>query len=147
MSRIYGIGNDIVKISRIISSFERNGDKFLNRAFHPEEIKQFKELQTINKENAFNYLAGRWAGKESIYKALEGKDRSKLNFQNIRIFNKPSGKPYFDLLSPTNEYVKSLGVTNIHLSISHDTDYCIANVILECSADASEDFTNNKEDK
>ncbi|KAN0035346.1 hypothetical protein ACTA71_004611 [Dictyostelium dimigraforme] len=160
MNRIFGIGNDIVKISRLESSFKRHGDKFLKRAFNEVEISIFKSLNPstsvtesindnddendneINNNNnnnnnnndnkrGFEYLAGRWAAKESIYKAIGNQDRSKLNFQNIQILNESNGRPFVNLLEPTQSYFKELGINKIHISISHDTDYAISNVILE----------------
>ncbi|KYR02237.1 hypothetical protein DLAC_01061 [Tieghemostelium lacteum] len=132
MSKIIGIGNDIIKISRIKSSFEKGGDRFLKRAFHDEEINNFKELFLINNEKGIEYLAGRWAAKESIYKAFGGQERSKLGFPNIKILNEQiTGKPIVNLQPPTFEYAKELGVKNIHIAISHDSDFAIANVILE----------------
>ncbi|KAM9966433.1 hypothetical protein ACTFIR_006649 [Dictyostelium discoideum] len=155
MNKIFGIGNDIVKISRLESSFKRHGDKFLKRAFNEVEISIFKSLNPTasitesiddndnnelnnnnnnnNKNNnrGFEYLAGRWAAKESIYKAIGNQDRSKLNFQNIQILNESNGRPYVNLLEPTQSYFKELGINKIHLAISHDTDYAISNVILE----------------
>ncbi|KAN0003746.1 hypothetical protein ACTFIZ_009886 [Dictyostelium cf. discoideum] len=149
MNRIFGIGNDIVKISRLESSFKRHGDKFLKRAFNEVEISIFKSLipttsitESINDNDSnnnnnnnnnnrgFEYLAGRWAAKESIYKAIGNQDRSKLNFQNIQILNESNGRPYVNLLEPTQSYFKELGINKIHLAISHDTDYAISNVIL-----------------
>ncbi|KAF2070896.1 hypothetical protein CYY_007779 [Polysphondylium violaceum] len=134
-SRIYGIGNDIVKVSRLKSSFERHGDKFLKRAFHDDEIVVFKQIFNENNDRAFQFLGGRWAAKESIYKALGNQERSKLNFQNIRIFNHTNGKPYVDLLDPTNQYFRELGIDTIHLAISHEDEYAISNVILETTLD------------
>ncbi|KAK5577583.1 hypothetical protein RB653_002526 [Dictyostelium firmibasis] len=156
MNKLFGIGNDIVKISRLEASFKRHGDKFLKRAFNDVEISIFKSLNPtpsiteginensnsdINNENnnnnnnsnkrGFEYLAGRWAAKESIYKAIGNQDRSKLNFQNIQILNEPNGRPYVNLLEPTQTYFKELGINKIHIAISHDTDYAISNVILE----------------
>ncbi|EGC40378.1 hypothetical protein DICPUDRAFT_74089 [Dictyostelium purpureum] len=131
MSKIFGIGNDIVKISRLQSSFERHGEKFLKRAFSDKEIQTFQSLSTEDNSRKWEYLAGRWSAKESIYKAIGDQERSKLNFQNIEIFNEPNGKPYVHLLEPTKSYFKNLGIDKIHIAISHDTDYAIANVMLE----------------
>ena len=42
MSRVFGIGNDIVNISRIRRLLNsKHGNRFLNRAFHPNEINYF----------------------------------------------------------------------------------------------------------
>ncbi|KAN0037046.1 hypothetical protein ACTFIV_002378 [Dictyostelium citrinum] len=155
MNKIFGIGNDIVKISRLEASFKRHGDRFLKRAFNEIEISIFKSLnptppitESINdndnecngnnnnnnnnqNKRGFEYLAGRWAAKESIYKAIGNQDRTMLNFQNIQILNESNGRPYVNLLEPTQSYFKKLGINKIHIAISHDSDYAISNVILE----------------
>ena len=41
---ILGIGTDIVNIERIESIFSKYGDVFLNKNFHPLEIKKFHSL-------------------------------------------------------------------------------------------------------
>ncbi|EGG21706.1 hypothetical protein DFA_01592 [Cavenderia fasciculata] len=127
--KIYGIGNDIVKISR----FSKNSDneRFLRRAFHQQEIDRFYHLKTVNQEKALQYLAGRWAAKESVYKAFRGIDRSRLPFPNIKIASRDDGSPVVELQDSTMELANQLNIANIHLSISHDEDYAIANVILE----------------
>ncbi|EFA85403.1 hypothetical protein PPL_02406 [Heterostelium album PN500] len=129
--KILGIGNDIVKISRFTVNSEN--ERFLKRAFHPVEIEKFKELKLQSQQNALQYLAGRWAAKESVYKAFKGIERAKLNFQNIRILSNSDGSPYVDLIENSLDLSKQLNVTDIHISISHDTDYAIANKSISIS--------------
>ncbi|GAM28581.1 hypothetical protein SAMD00019534_117570 [Acytostelium subglobosum LB1] len=138
--RILGIGTDIVKIARFTNNSEN--ERFLKRAFHTDEINRFNDLKrTVSDQSALQYLAGRWAAKESVYKAFGGRDRARLNFQNIRIMTNERGTPYVDLVGNTRELANELDVSTIHLSISHDTDYAVANAIIEHYYNQSQDTT------
>ena len=52
---IVGIGIDLVKISRFRDILKRKGDKFINRIYHINEIKN----RPINKEKEIQYFASR----------------------------------------------------------------------------------------
>ena len=62
---IIGTGIDIIEISRIRSSVDQWGGRFLQRVFNPEEI-AYAQAHTI----PYPHYAGRFAAKEAIYKAL-----------------------------------------------------------------------------
>ena len=57
-----------------------------------------------------------------------GKDCS---FQDITILNNEKGAPYVTLTGAAKQKADSLGITKIHISISHEQHYCIATVIGE----------------
>jgi len=82
-------------------------------------------------QRPFEYLASLWAVKEAVYKAFGGVDRKRLNFPNIRLVHGPSGKPDVVLEGGTKELATEMGVTNVHVAITHDHCYVVVNVILE----------------
>ena len=55
------IGTDIIQISRIEKSLEKFGDKFKAKFLNDSELKLVKKTES---------LAGFWAAKEAIAKAL-----------------------------------------------------------------------------
>jgi hypothetical protein len=55
--RIVGVGIDLVNIPRINSVLVRFGNRFLTRAFHPEEIAQYSSFTT--RERGLEYLSSR----------------------------------------------------------------------------------------
>lgn len=69
------LGIDLTKISR----FENQNKRFLTKALHPEEIKEYEQT-----ENKAAYLATRWAIKEALFKA----DNNLFSFSGIRILKK-----------------------------------------------------------
>jgi len=99
-------GCDIVKISR----FNNIDKKTLEKIFHKSEIKKSK----MNQET----IAGIFAAKESCKKVFND-----LHWQDIEIRKKRNGKPLLVL-------GKNKNIINYDLSISHDGDYAIANVVF-----------------
>ena len=62
---IYGIGTDIVELSRVQETYNRFGDHFVNRLLMDEE----RELFAKNKWPV-RFLAMRFAAKEATVKAM-----------------------------------------------------------------------------
>ncbi len=124
---ITGIGNDIVEIERIADVYHRN-EGFVRRILTETEQKFL-----INKspERRIEFLAGRFAAKEAMAKALGTGIGSKLSFLDMEILPDESGKPI--LVLNQQVYKKELiqANTRIHLSISHSRLFAIAHVVIE----------------
>ena len=124
---IYGIGTDIVKISRIENTIKQYGDRFINRIFTEEE----KQKAFKRKQQAPTF-AKMFAAKEAFIKALGGSFG--INWKDMCIQNDTQGKPVITLHSKALEHLNNdlndLPYA-IHLSLSDDTDYAIAYVIIE----------------
>ena len=122
-----GIGTDILEIARLENVLVRSGGKFLEHILTPEE----REIAEKKGRAATGFYAGRWTAKEAVSKMLGtgiGKDCS---FQDISILNNEKGAPYVILSGAAKEKADSLGITRIHISISHEQHYCVATVIGE----------------
>jgi len=135
---IFGIGNDLIAICRIQQTYIRFGNRFLNRFLNPHELNDFRSRcgaeahsspQLPNR--AYEHLASLWAVKESVYKAFGGVDRKRLNFTNIKLTYTAKGKPEVEFEGATKELAQELGITRVHVAITHDGDYVVANAILE----------------
>ena len=114
---IKGTGVDIVNVPRITKLINEHGSRFLEKILSPEEI---EKMPSASREH---YAAGRFAAKEALVKAAG----TLFSFSGISVLNTDDGKPFF-----------SGGITDqnasdekIHLTISHDTDYAAAFVIIE----------------
>jgi holo-[acyl-carrier protein] synthase len=55
---MHGIGCDLTHIPRVARLLSKFGDRFLNRAFHAEEIARYRSFS--NPEQAAAFLAGRF---------------------------------------------------------------------------------------
>ena len=121
---IVGIGTDIVQINRIEKLYNEYGKIFLLKNFHPDEIKIFNNL---NENHKINYLAKRFAGKESISKALGEGIGKNLSFKNIAILNRDNGAPYVNIDLNSEELCKNY---KIDISLSDDYPIAIAFVVI-----------------
>lgn len=123
---IYGIGVDIVKISRIRDAMERWGKRFLDRLFTDVE-KEYCQ----HRENAAARYALRFAAKEALSKALGVGMRRGVHCQQIEVVNDFSGKPSFRLYGKAKAVCEEIEIRNSFLSLSDDGEYAVAMVVLE----------------
>jgi len=123
--KIFGIGTDIVKISRIKKSFKNK--LFLPRIFSKEEV-----LKCKKNTNNFNCFAKRFAAKEAFSKALGTGVAKGIHFNEIIILNEKNGKPFIKLIANTKKIVKKKikKKYRISLSISDERDYAVAFVTI-----------------
>jgi holo-[acyl-carrier protein] synthase len=112
---IVGIGIDITEVNRLRKAMEKWGKSFSHRIFTEEELKSAGA-----KVNKYQHLAGRFAAKEAIFKAVGD---SSIGFKDIEIQNDKSGKPFCRFF---NGKGKNLIV---NISISHVKTYAVANAI------------------
>lgn len=112
---ITGTGIDIVNINRIKKSLSEYSEKFIEKILSVEEI---KIIPAARKEE---FIAGRFAAKEALVKATG----LTFSFSSVTILNDEKGKPF---IKSVPENIKN---KKIHISISHDTDYAAASVIIE----------------
>ena len=123
---IFGIGTDIVKISRIqeMKSLSRFADKILS----PEE---HKIASLYKDEKLATFLAKQFAGKEAISKAFGTGIREPILFKDIEILRDENGKPLLNPLAGVKKTIIDLGITKSHVSLADENDYAIAFAILE----------------
>lgn len=116
---IKGIGIDIVEIKRVKKLIKQYNKRFLERTFTSIEIQYCQ-----SKPNPAQHFAGKFAAKEALIKAF-GKP---LTLNEIEVENIAGKRPYIKLYGKAK---KLLSKINILVSISHDHEYAIAEVILE----------------
>ena len=123
---IFGIGTDITQCKRVEAVYRKSGEQFLKRILTPAEL-QLAE----NRSNMTEFLAGRWAAKEALAKALGCGLGESCSFQDIEILPDPVNKPLVTLKGKALQTAKQAGIGKIHLSISHEREYATAMVVLE----------------
>jgi len=109
------VGTDIVSIKRVKDSIEKFGDRFLDRFLSKSEQNLSSKVESI---------AGYWASKEAISKALGCGIGKELSFLDIEIKKDSKNAPFFIIKNG------KFKVRESSLSISHESDYAIAVVIL-----------------
>lgn len=120
---IFGIGIDLVKVSRIKNALGKFPKRFRSRIFTKNEI-AFCEKRS----NYYLSYAVRFAAKEAFAKALGTGLRGKISWQEIEVVDDELSKPS---LVVTGKALKILGERKVHLSLSHTEDYATAIVIIE----------------
>ena len=119
-----GHGIDIVEIERIKNLLEKLGSSY--------EIRCFTEIELITAKsnvNCIQFLAGRFAAKEAIIKALGTGWSQGIAPTDIEIQRLSTGQPSVILYGKCQEIASELGVVTWLLSISHTTSYAVASAI------------------
>ncbi|MDA9561146.1 holo-ACP synthase [Gammaproteobacteria bacterium] len=123
---IYGIGTDIVNISRFkkMKSIKSFSEKILSE----DEI---KICSTFNEEKLIKYLAKQFACKEALSKAFGTGIRKPILFKELEILRDENGKPDFNPLGDVKKTLINLGITKTHVSLADESEHAIAFAILE----------------
>lgn len=129
---IYGIGTDIVQISRMQDALVRNGERFAEKILGPEELIIYRERKALVEARGLRYLATRFAAKEAFSKAVGMGMRAPMNWHAIQTLNNEQGQPVVHTYDDMLHWMRERGL-NTRISVSDETDYAIAFVVLEQS--------------
>ena len=121
INMIIGIGIDIIEISRIKKSIDKYKDHFLDKIFTPGEIEYCN-----SKANKYQHYAARFSAKEAVAKAMSTGWNNEFSWQNIEVFNEPTGMPYVKLTGKLESFLAD--GKELKISMSHSQDYttCVA---------------------
>lgn len=119
---IFGIGTDILLVSRmrVLENYEK--DPFFTAVFTDKEMNE-----AASRDDKAIYLAGRFAAKEAIYKCLNLS--CDVRFNEIEVYTDSNGAPKARLYGALLEYANANQISHIHISISHETEYAVAYAI------------------
>lgn len=121
---ILGLGNDIVEIHRIKDALERN-PRFLSRIFTKTEQEYFdsRKMKT-------DTIAGGFAAKEAVSKAI-GTGFRGFSMKDIEVRRDENGRPFVILHENALKTANGKGIKEIHITISHCSEYAYAVAIAE----------------
>jgi holo-[acyl-carrier protein] synthase len=114
---IVGVGVDLVDLTR----FEH---KLIETPSLVEKI-----FSVTERDAKHQSLAGIWAAKEAVIKALG--NSVGLAWHDVEVSKDEFGKPFLNISGATKERAESMGINSWHLSISHDGGMAMAFVIAE----------------
>lgn len=120
---ILGIGIDIIEIERIKAALEQS--RFACRVFTAAE-QSYCEGRGVQR---FASYAARFAGKEAVLKAL-GTGLSQGRWTDVEILPDDAGRPTARLSGYFGELAAAMGVSCVHISLSHSRDYAAAQAVL-----------------
>jgi holo-[acyl-carrier protein] synthase len=118
-----GIGIDVVEISRMQKAIDQWGDAFLDKIFTPNEISYAR-----SKAHPAQHLAGRFAVKEAVAKALASGWSGGFRWKDVEVENDPAGKPSVVVHGHIR---RMLGERRLLASISHSGNVAVACAIIE----------------
>ena len=125
---VLGTGIDIIENYRLKKLLLKKKSNFKNKIFTNNEIAYCEK-----KSNNTNCYSKRFAAKEAFVKALGTGFRKNINFKDIEVLKNHYGKPYILINKKVINKIKTLFKVkkfNILLSISDETKYSIASVII-----------------
>ena len=123
---IYGIGTDIMNISRIknMKSLQLFSEKILS-------VNELQVSSSYDESKLISYLAKQFACKEALSKAFGTGIRKPVLFKDLEILRYEKGKPYFNPLGDLKKTIINLGITKTHVSLADESEHAIAFAILE----------------
>jgi holo-[acyl-carrier protein] synthase len=123
---IYGIGTDIVRVSRMQEDLARHGDKFAARILTPAELVDFHRSP-----NPAHFLARRFAAKEAAAKAMGTGFANGLHLRHIGVTHDALGKPILEFHDQAMRFIRDSDITKVHVSLADEVDHAVAFVTLE----------------
>jgi holo-[acyl-carrier protein] synthase len=115
---VIATGVDIVEIDRVADLLARHGDRFRRRVYTDREWD--------DSGGRVESLAARFAAKEALIKALGSREPA---LREIEVVRPERCQPSLRLSGRAAEIARSLGVTELALSLSHGRAHAVAVVV------------------
>jgi holo-[acyl-carrier protein] synthase len=126
---IFGVGTDIVELSRVQATYDRFGEHFVRRILMREELELFQQSKW-----PVRFLAMRFAGKEAAAKAMGTGFRHGIWVRDIGITNNDRGRPLIIWSERGRRVCEDLGIGNGHVSLTDDAGLIMAFAVVETAA-------------
>lgn len=121
---VVGHGIDLVEVAELRRWINDPRDPLIPRCFVQAELEEIGDGP-----NRIERLAGRFAAKEAVLKALGTGFGAGVAFTDVVIHRAPGAAPEVQLGGGAAEAARTLGVTAWRLSISHAGDMAMASVL------------------
>jgi holo-[acyl-carrier protein] synthase len=124
---IVGLGMDLVDIPRIRAMLARFGDRAAARVWTPGE----RAYCAQHADPAVPFAA-RFAAKEACFKALSGSPEARaIGWHEMEVVRDFDGAPTLVLHGRAAARASALGVTGVHVTLTHAESVAGAVVVLE----------------
>lgn len=114
---VESIGIDIAEVARFERLVSRYGDRLVRRILGRQEMETY-----LRRHDRAAFLAGRFAAKEAVVKALGKFLITRPALSELEIINDPSGRPQVKL---PDHLGTQLPRVDLQVSISHEKSYAI----------------------
>ena len=123
---IFGVGTDILELSRIQATYERFGDHFVQRILMKEELELFRRSK-----QPVRFLAMRFAGKEATVKAMGTGFAHGVWLRDVGITSNAWGRPLVIWSERGQRVCDRLGIGAGHVSLTDDAGLIAAFAVVE----------------
>lgn len=124
---IIAVGIDMVEIARVERLLASKGDRALRKLFTDAE-----RAYALSKPRPALHFAARVAAKEATYKALRGTHQARaIGWRELEVTLEWDGAPTLLLHGGAARRAIELGVTRVHLSLTHTASSAAAVAVLE----------------
>lgn len=127
---IFGIGTDIIKISRIQATMERHPQRFVEKILGKDEQLIYHQRAAQSQRRALLFLATRFAAKEAFSKAIGLGVRHPMNWHSLQVLSADLGRPQLCWYGELAAWMSSKNLS-AHLSMSDEDEFAIAYVVVE----------------
>lgn len=121
---VVGLGTDLAEVARVAAAWRRHGDRFLARVLTDAERRDLSA-----RRHPEEHMAGRFAAKEAVLKALGTGWGGGLGFRHVEVRG-GGGPPEAILHGPARARATALGGRRTFLSISHAGGFAVATAVL-----------------
>jgi holo-[acyl-carrier protein] synthase len=122
---IFGIGTDIVELARVQDTYDRFGDRFVNRLLMDEERPLYERSKW-----PVRFLAMRFAAKEATVKAMGTGFAHGVWIRDVGIVNNAWGRPLIIWSERGKRVCRDLGIGEGHVSLSDDAGLILAFAVV-----------------
>jgi len=122
---IFGVGTDIVELSRVEATYRRFGQHFVDRLL----LEQERELFEKSRQPA-RFLAMRFAAKEATVKAMGTGFAHGMWIRDVGIINNDWGRPLVIWSDRGKRVCERLGIGDGHVSLSDDAGMVLAFAVV-----------------
>ena len=131
---IVGTGIDVAEVARVRAALEdpQTGARFTARVFTVGE-QQYCEGRGASRYQSY---AARFAAKEATMKALGSGWGRLIGWLDIEIARETDGRPMVRLHGKGAALAASVGVTRLHVALTHTREIAVAQVVVERDAAA-----------
>lgn len=132
---IYGIGTDVIQLSRVAAVMERTNGRFAQKVLGPDELQVFHARTARSQARGLAFLATRFSAKEAFSKAIGLGMHWPMTWRALQTLNEASGKPFLKASGELETWLAARGIT-ARVTVSDERDYAVAFVIAESDMSA-----------
>ncbi len=127
---IYGIGTDVIQLSRVAGVMARTQGRFAEKVLGSDELRVYHARRERSEARGLAYLATRFSAKEAFSKAIGLGMHWPMTWRALQTLNEPSGKPVIVASGPLAEWLVARSIS-ARVTISDERDYAVSFVVAE----------------